>query len=271
MQDPIRFLHLTDLHISDPSRPDEELSSDTLATLDAVIEQIAGMDPAPAFVAISGDLTNHGDAESYRIAAERLARIDMPVRVTLGNHDRRETFRPAFLGDDGDAPHVYDEVVAGVHLIGLDSLVPGRIAGRLDAEQFAFLDAALNRHPELPKIVVIHHPPALEPGAEITWHCLDWEDSTRLGAMIEGRAQGLLCGHVHVPRVTFWHGVPVVVGNGLHNTIDPLVLDGMRVMEQVGYTLCTLRPSGLTAEFVTLPHAGRQLGHIPYEVMRSFE
>jgi 3',5'-cyclic-AMP phosphodiesterase len=271
MPDPLRFLHLTDLHVSDPAVPDPGLASDTLATLDAIVARIGAMDPAPAFVVISGDLTNRGDAASYRLLADRLARIALPQVLALGNHDRREGFREVMLGAPGAAPYMHDVVVHGAHLIVLDSLQPGRIGGTLDDGQFAFLDEALARHPELPKIAVIHHPPALDPDEELVWHSLDWPSSERLGAALEGRVAGLLCGHVHVPRVSFWHGLPVIIGNGLHNTIDPLVLDGMRVIEPVGFTLCTLRPSGLTAEFVTLPHQDRELDRVPMAVVRGFQ
>lgn len=266
----VTFLHLTDLHLSDPATHDPGLQSDTLATLDAVIARIATMEARPAFVAISGDLTNRGDAESYRLVAERLARVAQPKVLALGNHDARGPFREVMLGGEGEAAYAHDTVEAGVHVIVLDSLVPGRIGGAIGEAQWGFLGAALNRHPALPKLLMLHHPPALEPDAEVTWHALNWADSERLGGMIEGRVAGVLCGHVHVPRVTLWHGVPVVVGNGLHNMIDPTVTDGMRVMEAVGFGLCTLRPSGLTVEFVTLPHQDRELDRLPMAMVKSF-
>jgi 3',5'-cyclic AMP phosphodiesterase CpdA len=270
MPAPIRFLHLTDLHISDPAVPDPELSTDTLAALDEAIARIAAMDPAPAFVVISGDLTNRGDAESYRLLAGRLSRIAVPIFLAMGNHDDRAAFHAELLGQPGNARYAHDGLAGGAHVIVLDSQQPGRIGGRLEEDQFAFLEAALARHPDVPKIVVCHHPPAHSAEEELIWHSLDWESTARLGAALQGRAAGLLCGHVHVPRVSHWHGLPVVVGNGLHNLIDPMVLDGMRILETVGITLCTLRPSGLTAEFVTFPHRDRELAHLPMEVVRGF-
>ena len=270
MTKPVTFLHLTDLHISAPEAGDTTLHSDTLATLDAVLDRIAGMDRAPDFVVVSGDLTNLGDAASYRLLAGRLARITAPLVLALGNHDRREGFRQVMLGEPGDAPHAHDRVLAGVHVIVLDSLVPGRVAGALGPDQFAFLAAALDRHPDLPKLVVVHHPPALDREAEITWHSLGWDDSARLAEVLRGRGVvALLCGHVHVPRVTLWHGLPVIVGNGLHNTIDPLVSAEMSITDGTGFGLCTLRPSGLTVEFVAMPHTGRVLDRVSLAVLRQ--
>ncbi|MDE3120446.1 MAG: metallophosphoesterase [Paracoccaceae bacterium] len=110
---PITFLHLTDLHISAPERGDETLNGDTLAALDAAIDRIAGMDFAPAFVAISGDLTHRGDPESYRLLAGRLERIAAPKVLALGNHDARGPFRAEILGQEGEAPFVHDGVIGG--------------------------------------------------------------------------------------------------------------------------------------------------------------
>ncbi|MBI1217333.1 MAG: phosphodiesterase [Rhodobacteraceae bacterium] len=266
---PVTFLHLTDLHISAPEANDTSLHSDTLTTLDAVLDRIAGMDAQPDFVVVSGDLTNLGDEASYRLLAGRLQRIAPPLVLALGNHDRRAEFRQVMLGEAMDAPYAHDVVLAGVQVIVLDSLVPGRVAGALGPDQFAFLDAALNRHPDLPKLVVVHHPPALDPEAEITWHALDWDDSTRLAGMLKGRGVvAMLCGHVHVPRVTHWHGIPVIVGNGQHNTIDPLITSEMRITDGTGFGLCTLRPSGLTVEFVAMPQTGRVLDHVSLEALR---
>lgn len=270
MTQPVTFLHLTDLHISAPEAGDTTLHSDTLATLDAVLDRIAKMDRPPDFVVVSGDLTNLGDAASYRLLTGRLARITAPLVLALGNHDRREAFRQVMLNAADDAPCVHDTVVSGVHVIVLDSLVPGHVAGALGTDQFAFLDAALNRFTDLPKLVVVHHPPALDPDATIRWHALGWEDSVRLGDLLRGRGVvALLCGHVHVPRVTLWHGIPVIVGNGLHNTIDPLVTAEMAITDGTGFGLCTLRPSGLTVEFVTMPQTGRVLDRVSLDVLRQ--
>ena len=72
-----------------------------------------------------------------------------------------------------------------------------------------------------------------------------------------------------MPRVTLWHGLPVIVGNGLHNTIDPLVSAEMSITDGTGFGLCTLRPSGLTVEFVAMPHTGRVLDRVSLAVLRQ--
>lgn len=266
------FLHLTDLHVSAPELKDPHLVSDTTATLAAVIALAQAARPRPAFIVASGDLTNHGDVASYRLLRQMMAAVDIPVVYALGNHDTRPGFYEGMLGrtDDPEAPFCHDRVIAGVHLVVLDSSVKGRIGGALSDDQFAFLEAALARHPEMQKIVVVHHAPALDERA--SWETLTAADSARLAATLRGRnVAGILSGHIHHDRVSNWHGIPVVVGTGQHNAVDPLYRAGLRVLAGSGLALCTLRPSGLTVAFVPLTPDRPQLALITPEQLAAFE
>jgi Icc protein len=91
-----RFLHITDLHITAPETEDETRQTDTVRALARMIEIANTLDPAPAFVVASGDLTNIGDEPSYGLLREMMAGLRMPVILGLGNHDRRAGFYGAF-------------------------------------------------------------------------------------------------------------------------------------------------------------------------------
>jgi len=265
-----RFVHLTDLHISHPDLADPHLQSDTPATLRRVVEVINAMDSQPDFVVASGDLTNQGDEQSYELVRDVLNELHAPLVMALGNHDKRAGFNTVFAPGLGDAPYFHDAQRGGLHVITLDSSVPGKVAGALDEAQFDFLQAALQRHRALPKLLVIHHPPRIDPDA-LSWESLDQSSTDRLADLLQSQhVAGILSGHVHVNRVSQWHGAPLVISNGLHSTIDLTETRDLRIVEGTGFGLCDWRPSGLTVSFVPLDPEARELALIEREQVKSF-
>jgi 3',5'-cyclic AMP phosphodiesterase CpdA len=277
MNKAITFVHLTDLHISDPGLNDDHLHSDTSANMAAILKEVKRLAPAPAFIVASGDLTNHGDAASY-VQLRRLlkaAEIDVPLLVALGNHDNRQGFYQGFLGQEASAqPYDHDAVIAGVHVIVIDSSVPNRIGGGFEPGQVDWLKARLDDHPELPKLIVSHHPPALEEDdLDMEWESLTCADTLLLRDLLKGRnILGILSGHIHYDRVTNWYGIPVVVGVGQHAATDPLELaTGLRQLSGTGFAVGTVRPSGLTVSFVPQPADRRELSRTSYDFIRQLD
>lgn len=262
----LNFIHLTDVHIGEDFKDLSGASHSSLRTLNSVKKMIAGIKPAPAFTIVSGDLVDTGGIPFYRALREAMSDLGMPVFYALGNHDSRAAFYDGMLDrrHDPAAPHDYDVEIAGVHLIVLDSSIPGRIGGGLDPEQFTFLSSALARNPDAPKILMLHHAPALTDDPNWEWECLGFADTARLAEMLRGRnVAGIFSGHIHQDRVTNWHGIPLVVGKGLQRALDPLFAgDGIRVTTGGSFTLCTLRPSGLTVNFVSLPATGEEVKRV---------
>lgn len=261
MSETVTFVHVTDLHIGKPGAVDDHLYSDTDSTLKAILADIRTMVPQPRFIVASGDLTNHGEPEAYErlkaIVAE--AGLDMPILYTLGNHDRREGFYRAMLGRETDTDQPYDHatVVDGIHIILVDTSAPFRIGGCFEPGQTEWLAGELDRQPDLPKLLVMHHAPALDmDDPRMEWESLTFADTEKLKTLLEGRSDilGILCGHIHYDRVSHWHGIPVVVGIGQHAATDVLYLhEGLRMVSGASFAIGTIRPSGLTVSFVPQP------------------
>lgn len=265
-----RIVHLTDLHISHPDIGDAALKTDTVGTLRRAVAAINAMQPLPDLVVASGDLTNSGAAQSYELLRDIIDTLAPPIVLALGNHDRRATFAEVFATGTGDAPYHHETVLGGLHVITLDTLVPGHVAGRIDADQIAFLDAALGREAGLPKLIVAHHPPRLD-ARTLPWASLDAESSRRFGETIAGRGvAGVLSGHVHLDQVHHWHGVPVITCMGLNSTVDILEQRDMRIVEGTSMGLCMLRDTGLSVSFVSLTPERRVLGVLEEARLRAF-
>ena len=270
------FVHLTDLHIGDPAVTDPGLHSDTATTLATLLAEVKRVKPAPDFVVCSGDLTNRGSEAAFR-ELKRLfdeAALDMPVLFALGNHDGRPGFYQGMLGqtDQLDAPYCHDAVIAGIHVITLDSSRPFSVGGHLDSDQFTWLEATLVTHPDLPKLIVVHHPPSLdEDDIEMEWEAISCADTIRLRETLAGHnVIGMLCGHIHYDRVSLWNGIPVVVGIGQHAATDVLYLpDGLRMVAGASFAIGTVRPSGMTISFVPQPTDRRELKRYSHDDMKQ--
>lgn len=271
--DEITFIHITDLHIGNPAVPDDHLFSDTSATLKRVLELIASMDRAPQFIIASGDLTNKGDAESFRQLKSIMAATDLPVVYALGNHDTRPGFYEGMLGQltDMDAPYDHDQILSGVHIITLDTTTPGQIGGTIEPEQFNWLERTLGEHADLPKLIVAHHAPALgDTPPWDHWRTIEFGQSQRLADMLKGHnVFGILSGHIHHDRFSVWHGIPVIVGMGQHAATDILTTDVLRMVEGASFGIGTVRRSGLTVALVPLPQTRSELNRCDLKLLRA--
>jgi Icc protein len=82
-------------------------------------------------------------------------------------------------------------------LIGLDSHLPGHLAGRLDGEQRDWLARELRTHPDVPTVLFMHHPPFT---VQSSWlDAIMLQDSTELIGLAESfpQVRAICTGHVH--------------------------------------------------------------------------
>lgn len=258
------FLHLTDLHLTVGTN--ENAKADLLARIAAAIR---GLRIPPDFAVISGDLTDMGDAASYAALHPMIAAFPVPVVLALGNHDSRAEFHGVFGTPGNDAAHDHDTVLSGLHVIALDTSVPGRVAGALDPGQIAWARRAMARHPDLPKLIVAHHPPMTD-AAALPWTCLDPASTEALAELLTGRqVVAILSGHIHMNRFSTWRGVPLIVSSGLHSSIDPLYDAGLRIREGAGFAMVRRIGADLSVHFVPVLPEGRELGLIDMARLRA--
>lgn len=264
-----RFLHITDLHITAPGHA--LAHTDTSATFARLVDAVGRLRPAPDFIVASGDLTDLGDVAAYRHLAVMAEGLGVPVVWALGNHDDRAAFRAGFGAQAaGDAPHDHDAVIAGLHVIALDSSVPGLVSGGFEPAQIDWLVARMQAHPGLPRLLAIHHPPRVDPDMALRWPSLDAASTRALAEAIAGQeVRAILSGHVHVNRMLMWAGVPVIVTMGQQSAIDPTQGPGWHVVEGAGFAICDLYGADLQVTYAPLGDA-RLLHRITEDEARAY-
>ena len=188
---------------------------DTAKNLAACVDHVVQLAEKPDLVLMTGDLTDFGRPDEYALLRRLLSPLDMPLYVIPGNHDHRENLRKAFgdhdylKGDDEYLHYVVDEYP--LRMIGLDTTIPGKPGGEMCATRLAWLDKKLSQEPDKPTILFMHHPPIITGIRHMdVQNCGNGE---AFGELIERHPQvfQVLCGHVHRPIHTQWHGVTVTI------------------------------------------------------------
>jgi 3',5'-cyclic AMP phosphodiesterase CpdA len=203
---------ISDLHLGERGVPGP-LGIDAGEALAHAVVRLNESEPRPDLVVVSGDLVENGSVAQYEHLRERLAPLAIPHRLMPGNHDEREALRAVFAAHaylcEGGRFIQYEVATPELHLVMLDSLIPGSHAGELCEERLAWLDARLCAQPAKPTIVFVHHPPLTTGAGHV--------DRTRLasadafGAVIgrHPQVQRVACGHVHRAMLARWCGTVV--------------------------------------------------------------
>ncbi|MGN6216925.1 MAG: phosphodiesterase [Solirubrobacterales bacterium] len=208
MARPLLLAQLSDLHVG---ATEEE--ADPIARLETVVAAVRELPNPVDAVLVSGDLSDDGSAESYRVVRSLLDRFECRVHVLPGNHDDRARLREAFdLPGVGADPINYGVDVGELRLLALDSNVPGQDPGAFPAETLAWLDGELGRARERPTLLAVHHTPLATglPG----WDAINLAAGEReaLGAVVARHPQlrAIVGGHLHRIAGASLAGCPVL-------------------------------------------------------------
>lgn len=172
-----RFAIISDLHIALPhtiwNHPSRfHLVEVSIPALESVLEHLTKLDLD--FLLIPGDLTQHGEPENHAWLANRLSQLPFPAYVVPGNHDVPvlmaneqsiafadfPSYYRSFGYDNPQQPYYNCQILPGVRLISLNSNSfndQGKQIGRLDQEQFHWLEAQLSAIKDELVLVMIHH------------------------------------------------------------------------------------------------------------------
>jgi 3',5'-cyclic-AMP phosphodiesterase len=201
----VKFIHITDIHLVAPK---EKLwGFDTFDRLDLCLADIKKYHPDAEFCAISGDLTERGDAVAYAALKDRLKNFPVPAHLMLGNHDSRANYLKVFGGADDYGFAQHSLVKEGRHFLFLDTLKGGESSkGLLDAPRRKWLKNALEQTKGAPTCIFMHHPPF--PIHHPLMDLIPLEDGEGFGDILQGHnVRHIFFGHAHRMLSGQWRGI----------------------------------------------------------------
>jgi len=218
---PVRIAQISDLHIKSPGALAYG-RVDTAQALERCVAALNEFRPRPDLVVISGDLADTPTAEEYEHLKRLLAQLELPFVGIPGNHDSRELMRAAFPQAYAFASGPLNQKVeiGGLDLVLLDSSVPGKPHGDLDAATLQWLEATLVSSPDRPALLFLHHPP-FKTGI---WH-MDRQNllnASDLAPIVRRhpRVQLIATGHVHRATLAMFAGVPATICPAPNHAVD---------------------------------------------------
>jgi 3',5'-cyclic AMP phosphodiesterase CpdA len=221
-------------HLSDPHITTGPLGAFPAAGLHKALGRVIGLEPRPQAVVLTGDLTDHGEADEYAALREILHGYPLPVFLAAGNHDDPTALRAEFAGtphlDGGDSTY-YAVDHGPARLVVLDSWIPQSASGRLGAEQLAWLDKTLLDQPDRPTLIAVHHPPV--PLGLSLLDTMQLQDAPALAEVIQSHQQvgRILCGHGHRIITTTFAGTVLTMAPSTYRQTTLT----MRLDERTGY------------------------------------
>ena len=214
-----------------------------LVFLDDCLDRVAGDWERIGLVVITGDLTEDGTAEDYRCLKHHIRKRigDIPLVVTLGNHDNKRNFREGWLEEDADSPCGLKEIGSAPYntirrledtaVISFDTSVQGVPDGRMDDSQAAWLKSVLKAEGKGPSILVTHHHLLPEQG-----QIPPLPESRRLLSLLEHSGVScILCGHTHHHHAGLAAGRPCHIADSLSFCGDDMGGGQVRFQEKYGF------------------------------------
>ena len=216
--------------------------------LDQVLRHLNDGPNRPDLLIATGDLTEHGDAASYRQLANAFSICSFPVHMCLGNHDIRSNFTaqfPEIPVADGFVQYALE--VRGVRILMLDTVEEGRHGGAFCDMRAKWLRSTLAQDRNTPTIIAMHHPPVEIGIAWMNTHPEErWVSNFTQAIQDAPNIKGIMCGHVHRSIAVPWQGTAVAICSSTAaqvtldlNPIDPEKPDNrpMIIADQPAYAL----------------------------------
>lgn len=252
----MKILHISDIHYRKAYKESDKgygavlyRMQSPLIPLEYCLEQAKQEHPQIDCLLISGDLTEDGTCEDYaelsRFLTEKMG--DIPVIVTLGNHDNKESFYQGWLGEKRNTePYNCVTIVNDTAIISWDNSCQGNPDGVITKEQMKWLKEAFEANKDRHIVLMTHHHFMKHQASVPAVPC----DESFPELLREYQIDCLLCGHTHHKFAYFYGDVPYYTVDGMSFYADLLMNGAVRFRETYGYNYYEIK-NGIVTEHRT--------------------
>lgn len=209
-----KLIVFTDLHMVPEGRT--IIGLDPYLRLEAGIHHVNRHHADADLVVLTGDLAHSGDRDSYARLKRLTDGLRPPVAMTIGNHDRRETFAEIFTDVARDRNGFVQQALdlRDCRLIILDTLFgppydhDDHDAGFLCRQRLEWLDDQLATAGDRPVLVFMHHPP--HPTGFLGMDAIRLRNESEFYETVlrHGNVRHIFAGHVHRTIGGSHRGIP---------------------------------------------------------------
>ena len=204
----MKFIHITDPHLVDPSTLLHGLNPEL--RIARCIDDINVNHPDAECCVITGDLADAGGKGAYELLQREIDRCIIPCHLLIGNHDHRERVCEQINSVQLDANGFVQSAIEtseGVFLL-LDTVEQGTHSGEYCEARQSWLKKQLEEHKGESVFLFMHHPPF-----DIHLPCLDEIGLKQQREFAEAvrpyhnNIRHLFFGHAHRPLSGNWMGI----------------------------------------------------------------
>lgn len=206
MNQPIRILQLTDLHLFNDQQT-ELIGLNPYHSLQQVIALVTNSitTKQPSLIALTGDISQDYSLASYETAAKIFYDIPCPIIATMGNHEHPETFTRFFNDPTKDINKIV--TLDNWLLLFLNSHYQKHVDGQLAKKELDFLQQNLTTTTKENVIIFLHH--------QVISIASTWLDKIKLNNALQlleiidqhPNVKAVICGHVHQATNVYRRGV----------------------------------------------------------------
>ena len=263
------FLHLSDIHMP-TSETETRHGVSPYQRLEQLIDSIDKLEYPPSFAIITGDLSNDGTIEGYKLDkrhTERLNEMGMRTMLAMGNNDDRESYRRVFQAAPSREQIYYIEEYRELQIIVLDSLHTGFHGGRFDGEQLDWLSEELKSDPERPTIIAFHHPVGKSPHKALDGRLFDESQRDEFYRLVSKcNLLAFLYGHLHHNQVTTECGILHIQAGSMQVQLN-ISEKEFWLANVSSYNQVIYRDGMLFVKTITMPYDGRVIEKNPIKVL----